>query len=265
MEEKKYPNRLLCYTGYRNKEQQRKNKSQEADTMIRIKNLKKSYGSKRVLKGVDLNIEKGSFTALVGRNGSGKSTLVDILCKAKQASGGTVKYGFNENKIFDHIGVQLQDANFDHRLKVKEIINMWKSIYGSPKADLDELIEILELDQIMNHRSNRISGGQRQKLSILLALFHDPEFLIFDELTTGLDATARDDVQEYLKMINKKQGKTILIVSHYMDEVEALCDKAYFLKDGVIFESGSPSEIKEKYNCESLQTFVKKHMGKVVA
>jgi len=184
-----------------------------------------------------------------------------ILC----ARSGTVHYDFEENKLFDHIGVQLQDAQFDSRLKVKEIISLWESIYGKPKADLDELIEVLELQPIMNNRSDKISGGQRQKLSILLSLFHDPEFLIFDELTTGLDATARSDVQDYLKMINRDKGKTILIVSHYMDEVEALCDTAYFLKDGQIFESGSPDAIKEKYACDSLQDFVKQHMGKVVA
>ena len=233
--------------------------------MIRIEGLTKSYGRNHVLKGVDLSIETGSCTALVGRNGSGKSTLVDIVCKAKKANTGIIRYGFEESKIFDHIGVQLQDAQFDSRLKVKEIINLWKSIYGGAKADLNELIEILEIGAIMNNRSDRISGGQRQKLSILLSLFHDPQFLIFDELTTGLDATARDDVQEYLKMINKDRGKTIFIVSHYMDEVEALCDNVHFLKNGVIFESGSPDDIKKKYSCSSLQEFVKKHMGKVGA
>jgi len=233
--------------------------------MINIKGLKKNYGSNQVLKGVDLTVEKGSFTALVGRNGSGKSTLVDIVCKAKKANSGTVHYDFEENKIFDHIGVQLQDAQFDSRLKVREIISLWESIYGKAKVDLDELISVLELEPIMNNRSDKISGGQRQKLSILLTLFHDPEVLIFDELTTGLDATARSDVQEYLKMINKEKGKTILLVSHYMDEVEALCDTAYFLKDGEIFESGSPDAIKEKYSSESLQDFVKQYMGKVGA
>jgi len=233
--------------------------------MITIKDLKKNYGSNQVLRGVDLHVENGSCTALVGRNGSGKTTLVDIVCKAKKASGGTVKYSFDEKKIFDHIGVQIQDAQFDSRLKVKEIISLWTSIYGGAKADLDELIDVLDLKPIMNQRSDKISGGQRQKLSILLSLFHDPELLVFDELTTGLDATTRDDVQEYLKMINKKRGKTIFIVSHYMDEVEALCDMVYFLKDGVIFESGSPDSIKEKYECESLQEFVKQHMGKAVA
>jgi len=233
--------------------------------MIHIEGIKKNYGRNQVLKGVDLTVEKGSCTALVGRNGSGKSTLVDIVCKAKKANSGVIRYGFEEGKLFDHIGVQIQDAQFDSRLKVKEIISLWKSIYGGAKADLSELIRILELEPIMNNRSDRISGGQRQKLSILLSLFHDPQLLIFDELTTGLDATTRDDVQQYLKMINKNQSKTIFIVSHYMDEVETLCDMVYFLKDGVIFESGSPDHIKEKYSCESLQEFVKQHMGKVVA
>jgi len=233
--------------------------------MIHIEGLKKSYGTNQVLKGVDMTVERGSCTALVGRNGSGKSTLVDIVCKAKKANGGVVRYGFDERKIFDHIGVQIQDAQFDSRLKVKEIISLWKSIYGGVKTDLDELVDILQINQIMNNRPDRISGGQRQKLSILLSLFHDPELLIFDELTTGLDASTRDDVQQYLRMINNDRGKAIFIVSHYMDEVEAICDMTYFLKDGVIFESGSPDHIKEKYSCDSLQEFVKQHMGRVVA
>ena len=233
--------------------------------MIKIENLKKSYGANKVLKGVDLTVENGSCTALVGRNGSGKSTLVDIVCKGKKKDSGTIHYDFEETKIFEHMGVQLQDAQFDGRLKVKEIIALWKAIYGEAKINLDELIDILDLTPIMNNRSEKISGGQRQKLSILLSLFHDPEFLIFDELTTGLDASTRDDVQEYLKMINKERGKTIFIVSHYMDEVEAICDMVYFLKNGVIFESGSPTAIKEKYSCESLQEFVKQHMTREVA
>jgi ABC-2 type transport system ATP-binding protein len=230
--------------------------------MIRIEGLTKRYGNNPVLKGVDLAINSGSCTALVGRNGSGKTTLVDIVCQAKKASGGTVHYDFNESHLFRYIGVQIQDAQFDSRLKVGEIINLWKSIYGGAKADLRELIDILEIQPIMNQSSDKISGGQRQKLSILLSLFHDPPLLIFDELTTGLDAATRDEVQEYLKFINKDRGKTIFIISHYMDEVEALCDTVYFLKDGVIFDSGSPVEIKEKYGCNSLQEFVKQNMGK---
>ena len=233
--------------------------------MIYIEGLKKSYGTNQVLKGVDLTVEKGSCTALVGRNGSGKTTLVDIVCKAKKADGGLIRYGFEERKLFDHIGVQIQDAKFDARLKVKQVIDLWKSIYGGVRADLSELIDVLDIGAIMDSSADRISGGQRQRLNILLSLFHDPKLLIFDELTTGLDASTRDEVQEYLKMLNKNKGKTIFIVSHYMDEVEAMCDMVYFLKNGVIFESGSPNEVKEKYSCNSLQEFVKQHMGRVGA
>ncbi|MCL2527337.1 MAG: ABC transporter ATP-binding protein [Defluviitaleaceae bacterium] len=233
--------------------------------MISIENLTKSYGSNHVLKGVSMSVEKGSCTALVGRNGSGKTTIVDIVCKAKKADSGAIRYGFQEQKLFNHIGIQIQDAKFDERLKVRQIIDLWKSIYGGVKADLNELIDVLDIGAIMDSSSDRISGGQRQRLNILLSLFHDPELLIFDELTTGLDASTRDDVQEYLKMLNKNKGKTIFIVSHYMDEVEALCDMVYFLKNGVIFESGPPDRIKEKYACNNLQEFVKQHMGRVGA
>jgi len=233
--------------------------------MIRVEDLHKSYGDNHVLKGISLTVEPGSFTALVGRNGCGKSTLVDIISKAKKADSGKIHYGFEESRIYDNIGVQIQDAKFDTRLKVKEIISMWGSIYGGAKADLNEIIEMLEIDSFMNNKADKISGGQRQKLSILLSLFHNPPFLIFDELTTGLDASTRDDVQEYLKMLNKKRGKTILIVSHYMDEVEALCGMAYFMKDGVVFDSGSPDAIKQKYGVDSLQEFVKQNMGRVMA
>jgi len=233
--------------------------------MIHIEKITKSYGNNHILKGIDLSVAKGSCTALVGRNSSGKTTIVDIVCKAKKADGGVIRYDFDERKLFDHVGIQIQDAKFDERLKVKQIISLWKSIYGESKANLNELIDILDIGAIMDSSSDRISGGQRQRLNILLSLFHDPEILIFDELTTGLDASSRDEVQEYLKMLNKDKGKTIFIVSHYMDEVEALCDTVHFLKSGLIFESGSPSRIKEKYSCNNLQEFVKQHMGRMEA
>ena len=198
--------------------------------MVKVENIKKAYKSKQVLKGVNLSIERGSCTGLVGSNGAGKTTLVDIICKAKKADGGVIKYDFNESDLFSHMGVQVQEAGFDKRLKIKEVIDLWKTIYPKTTTDIDELIDMFELRPILDNRVDKISGGQKQKLNILLAVFHNPELVIFDELTTGLDAVSRDGVHEYLKTLNKDMGKTIFIVSHYMDEVEALCDMVYFLK-----------------------------------
>jgi ABC-2 type transport system ATP-binding protein len=229
-------------------------------TMIQVEGIVKSYKDKNVLKGASLSIERGSFTGLVGSNGAGKSTLVDIICKAKKADNGKIRYDFDEKDLFSHIGVQVQEAGFDKRLKIKDIIDLWKTIYPCNATDIGELLDLFDLTPILDRRVDKVSGGQKQKLNILLAVFHNPELLIFDELTTGLDAVSRDGVHEYLKMLNTDRGKTIFIVSHYMDEVEALCNMVYFLKDGVIFESGSPSEVKERHGVDSLQDFVKSHM-----
>ncbi|MCL2112701.1 MAG: ABC transporter ATP-binding protein [Streptococcaceae bacterium] len=232
--------------------------------MIEIQDLKKSYANNQVLKGVNLTIEKGSCTALVGNNGSGKSTIVDIITKSKKANSGQINYDFDEQKLFEHIGVQLQNADFDQRLKVKEIIRLWRDIYGEPDAEIAQFIKILGIDEIMNQRSTKLSGGQKQKLSILLSVFHQPELLILDELTTGLDAATREDVREFIREYNNK-GKTVFIVSHYMDEVEALCDVVHFLKDGVIFESGNPKALLVKHDVKNLQEFVRKNMRKAVS
>ncbi|AYG00039.1 ABC transporter ATP-binding protein [Lactococcus allomyrinae] len=231
--------------------------------MIEIQDLKKSYGNNQVLKGVNLTIEKGSCTALVGNNGSGKSTIVDIITKSKKANSGQINYDFDEQKLFEHIGVQLQNADFDQRLKVKEIIRLWRDIYGEPDAEIARFIKILGIDEIMNQRSTKLSGGQKQKLSILLSVFHQPELLILDELTTGLDAATREDVREFIREYNNK-GKTVFIVSHYMDEVEALCDYVHFLKEGVIFESGNPKALLVKHDVKNLQEFVRKNMRKEI-
>ena len=154
------------------------------------------------------------------------------------------------------MGIQFQEADFDKRMKVKELAGLWKEIYKVKDDYYNELIRLLELDQVMNQKIGNISGGQRQKLNIFLALIHNPKVLILDELTTGLDAISRAEIRKYLSILNKEKGKTILMVSHYMDEVENLCNKVCFLKDGVISEEGSPNELIKKHNCKNLEQLV---------
>ncbi len=229
--------------------------------MIRIKGIEKSYGNKRVLKEVDLEINKGDLVALIGKNGAGKTTLIDIICKLKKQDQGMVEYSFNEKDIYKYIGVQTQSSEFDERFKVKEVIELWKDIYGNLCGNVEELIEILDLTEVMNQKIKSLSGGQKQKLSILISLIHQPKLLILDELTTGLDAFSRAEIQKLIKKLNKEQNRTILMVSHYMDEVETICNKVFVLKDGKIFDSGSPRDLIEKYDCKNLQEFAEKQLA----
>lgn len=224
--------------------------------MIKISNLKKSYGNKEVLKNINLEIKEGDFVGLVGKNGSGKSTIINILSMVKTQDSGKISYSFDEKEIYKNMGIQFQEADFDKRMKVKELAGLWKEIYKVKDDYYNELIRLLELDQVMNQKIGNISGGQRQKLNIFLALIHNPKVLILDELTTGLDAISRAEIRKYLSILNKEKGKTILMVSHYMDEVENLCNKVCFLKDGVISEEGSPNELIKKHNCKNLEQLV---------
>ncbi|PZD93078.1 ABC transporter ATP-binding protein [Paenibacillus sambharensis] len=226
--------------------------------MIYINDLKMKYGSKDVLKGVNLTIKNGEFVGLIGRNGSGKSTLVDLICQVKKAEGGSINYDFDKKRMYEHVGVQTQNAEFDTRLKVKDICVLWQHIYPGKCEGVDELLELLDLKEVYHQGTGTLSGGQKQKLNILLALIHNPDLVILDELTTGLDAISRAEVQKFLKMLNRERKKTIFMVSHYMDEVETLCDRVCALKDGVIFANGTPAELMERFECSTMQQFAER-------
>lgn len=226
--------------------------------IINVKGLQKSFGKKQVLKNVNFTIFDGDFVAIIGINGSGKSTIVNIITKMKDANEGSVTYGFDEKNIYKHVGIQFQNADFDVRMKVKTILKLWKEIYKVKKERYDELLNLLNLDCILDNKIANISGGEKQKMNIFLALINDPDLLILDELTTGLDAITRLELRKYLKKINKEKKKTIIMVSHYMDEVQELCNKAFFLKDGEICEGGPISSLIEKYQTDSMDHVLEK-------
>lgn len=226
--------------------------------MIRVNNCKKSYKDNVVLKDVSLDVEEGDFVAIVGKNGSGKSTLVEIISKMKEADAGTIEYGFDEKDIYIHMGIQFQNADFDGRMNVKTLLNLWKEIYNVDQKRYDDLVGLLSLSSVMNRKIGSISGGERQKMNIFLAFINDPQVIILDELTTGLDALTRLEIRQYLKEINLRQKKTIIMVSHYMDEVDELCNKVFFLKDGVISEAGKIIDLKSKYQVDNMDKVLEK-------
>jgi ABC-2 type transport system ATP-binding protein len=222
------------------------------EVMIELSKIGHSYGAKEVLKNINLKITPGEAIGIIGRNGAGKSTLIDIIAGMKKPSKGMVNYDFSIKELPKKIGIQLQQAQFDGRLNVEDWCKFWASMYGIPKSRVEELLSYLELSELKKQNIEKLSGGQKQKLNILCAMLHDPEMLIFDELTTGLDAISRKDIRRKLKSL-KNAGKTIVMVSHYMEELEDLCERFVIIKEGCIIEDTNLETLKNKYKVSSLE------------
>lgn len=202
-----------------------------------VKNLSKSYGNVLALDSISFELKKGEVFGLLGHNGAGKSTSIECILGVKNYDSGTISLlGENPSKrnaeLFERIGVQFQQTGYQEKILVQEICEITSSLYQNP-LNWRELLKEFGLTGMKKRVVVELSGGERQKLSVLLALIPNPEFVILDELTTGLDSQARRDVWKILSEL-KRNGLTILLTSHYMDEVQALCDRICILKHGKI-------------------------------
>lgn len=213
--------------------------------MIHIKNLNINYGKKMVLEGVTFSIQKGEKIAIVGKNGSGKTSLLNAILKLQNYTNGEIAYNLPEEKFYNNFGVQLQDASFDERLSVKDYCTLMESFYNK-KNVITKYLNKFSLENIWKKKISSLSGGERQKLNIIFSLFHDPEVLIFDEITTGLDSISRKMIRKYISEISS--DKTMIIVSHYMKEIEELCDRVVLIKDSKIILDDSIDNIVDKYS-----------------
>ncbi|APQ72143.1 ABC transporter ATP-binding protein [Clostridium botulinum] len=213
--------------------------------VIKVHNLYKSYGNIQVVKGVSLTVKKGEVFGLLGANGAGKSTTIECILGTKNFDDGEVSIlGMNPKKerkqLFQKVGVQFQESNYQDKITVKELCEITEVLYKNP-LDFNKLLEQFHLQDKARKLVNELSGGEKQRLFIILALIPNPEVVFLDELTTGLDVKARRDVWKCLLNL-KKQGLTIFLTSHFMDEVEVLCDKICILKNGVIDFYGTVEE-----------------------
>ncbi|AVQ44905.1 ABC transporter ATP-binding protein [Clostridium botulinum] len=213
--------------------------------VIKVHNLYKSYGNIQVVKGVSLTVKKGEVFGLLGANGAGKSTTIECILGTKNFDDGEVSIlGMNPQKerkqLFQKVGVQFQESNYQDKITVKELCEITEVLYKNP-LDCNKLLEQSHLQDKARNLVSELSGGEKQRLFIILALIPNPEVVFLDELTTGLDVKARRDVWKCLLNL-KKQGLTIFLTSHFMDEVEALCDKICILKNGVIDFYGTVEE-----------------------
>lgn len=224
--------------------------------VLKVQGLTKRYGSLEAVKNLDLRISKGEIFGLLGHNGAGKTTTIECILNTRKPDSGTISLlghsnGKNRKKIFEKIGVQMQESHFQDKIKVYESCEATAVLYSKP-LDFNRLLKDFSLYEKRSSYVSELSGGQRQKLSVLLALLPDPELLFLDELTTGLDPKARRDIWKYL-LLQKEKGKSILLTSHYMDEVEYLCDRICILKNGSLQADGTPSEVIAKSGKATLE------------
>ena len=213
---------------------------------VSVKNLTKSFSGRRVVDDLSFDVQKGEVFALLGHNGAGKSTTIDLILGLKAPEGGSATIlgmdaAKNRKQVFERLGVQLQNTQYQSGITVEEACIEYASLYAAP-ADYLQLLDRFGLGTLRKSFVSRLSGGERQKLSVVLALIGNPEIVFLDELTTGLDVVARREVWRTLRQL-KEQGLTIFLTTHYMEEAEALCDRVCIIRSGKKAAEGAIVEV----------------------
>ena len=235
--------------------------------IISIKDVTKNYKTKTALDSVSLEINNGELFGLLGVNGAGKTTLIKILCGLTKKTSGTVfinnlNLDDSIDKIKEIIDVSPQETSIANNLTVKENLDFFAAIYGKQNSHvISEVVKVFKLTDVLNQRAKTLSGGYKRRLSIAVALISEPQILFLDEPTLGLDVLAR---RELWQIISKLKNKiTIILTSHYLEEIEHLCDRVAILSEGKLLEVGTIDELKQKADAKTFEdafvSFVEKN------
>lgn len=228
--------------------------------IITVKNLKKSYGDVRAVKGIDFYVEKGKLFAFLGPNGAGKSTTIDMICTFLRPDDGEIivdghMLGKDDHEIRKKIGAVFQDNLLDDRLTVLENLKVRGSLYGLRGKRLNsaalKAAEAVGITDILKRQYGKISGGQRRRADIARALINSPDIMFLDEPTTGLDPQTRKTVWETVTRLQAESNMTVFLTTHYMEEA-ANADYVIVIDNGLIAAKGTPSELREKYTSDKL-------------
>jgi len=214
--------------------------------VIQVSRIRKSYGSTIAVSEVSFDVREGEIFGLIGPNGAGKTTTMECVEGVRRPDAGQISImGLNpfrdRYQVQNRIGVQLQQAHLQKRIKVWEAVDLWASLYPKP-LDGNRLLEQLGLADKRNAWFMNLSGGQKQRLFIALALINDPEVVFLDELTTGLDPQSRRAIWDLVRGI-RDRGKTVFLTTHLMEEAERLCDRVAIIEHGTIIDIGTPPEL----------------------
>src|SRR5215469_10930775 len=220
---------------------------------IEVRNLHKRYGDRVAVQDVSITVERGEIFGIIGPNGAGKTTTVECIEGLRVPDGGTVTVlgldpRTNGAQLRQRVGAQLQESTLPEKMKVWEALDLYSSFYRRP-ATWQLLLDDLGLTETQNTRYGKLSGGQKQRLSIALALVGNPEVAILDELTTGLDPQARRDTWDLIEGV-RDRGVTIVLVSHFMEEAERLCDRVAVIDSGRVVAIDAPAALAERVETE---------------
>ena len=230
-------------------------------SIIQIENLCKNYKTKKALKELSLEINQGELFGLLGVNGAGKTTLIKILCGLTQKNSGSVKIsGYDLDKDIDKIkeiiDISPQETSVASNLSVKENLEFFANIYGSGQDVINDIVETFSLEEVLGQKAKTLSGGYKRRLSIAIALVSRPKILFLDEPTLGLDVFARRELWTIIKKLHK--SITIILTSHYLEEIENLCDRVAILSHGQLLKTGTVEEIKTQTNTQNFEdAFIK--------
>jgi ABC-2 type transport system ATP-binding protein len=216
-------------------------------SILEVKNLVKYYGKLKAVDGISFSVKEGICFGLLGPNGAGKTTTIEIIESILKSDAGEIFYkGEKITHTFKQkIGIQFQNTALQEFLTVKETLELFSRLYPKHKP-IEEIIGICDLEDIINRDNRKLSGGQRQRMLLGVALINDPDLLFLDEPTTGLDPHARRNFWNLIENI-KKEKKTVILTTHYMDEAEYLCEDIVIMDHGKIIESGNPSDLLKKH------------------
>jgi ABC-2 type transport system ATP-binding protein len=214
---------------------------------ISVSDVRKAYGDVVAVDGVSFEVEQGEFFGILGPNGAGKTTTLEIIEGLRKPDSGDVTVlrlpAWPRNaKLLPRIGVQLQASSFFERLTAREQIRTFASLYGVPAKNADDMLATVGMTEQGGVRTEKLSGGQAQRLSIACALVHDPELLFLDEPTGALDPQARRNLWDLLRQISSS-GRTVVLTTHHMDEAEVLCDRVAIMDHGKILKAGPPATL----------------------
>lgn len=221
--------------------------------MVKVRGLVKSYGGRRVVDGLDLDVGEGEVVGIIGSNGAGKTTTAECIQGLRRSDCGSVRvFGVDPVRDADRlrglVGSQLQSAALPDRMRVREAVELFSGTSG------DDLLEQFGLAERRSSAFASLSGGERQRLFLVLALVNAPQLVILDELTQGLDPAARRDVWSAVDVL-RTEGKTVLVVTHELDEAEALCGRVIAMRAGRVLDSGSPAELVDRHGRSAEITF----------